>query len=71
MTTKKNDAAALTDEQSEGVSGGLLPWPSLRPVQRVQSLIILTAFPSTVRPRPPMGPCGSRGRAGIINPDSM
>ena len=61
MTTKKNDAA-LTDEQSEGVAGGLDPIPSLRPVQRVQSLIILTAFPSTVRPRPPVGPCGPKFR---------
>ena len=71
MTTKQNDTAALTDEQLEGVAGGLSPIPSLRPVHIIDPTFI---------PRPPVGPCVTSGRArrdvgagyvGVVNPDSM
>ena len=31
MTTKQNDAAALTDEQLDGIAGGIIPLPSPGP----------------------------------------
>ena len=70
MTTKQNDAA-LTDEQLDAVAGGFDIGPvGLRlsnPTPHPSPFIIVPDY----RPRPPMGPCRSRGRAGIINPDSM
>ena len=58
MTTKQNDAA-LTDEQVEGVAGGLLPQPSFRPVHIIDPIYIINwNDPPSFRPRPPVGPCG-------------
>ncbi len=31
MTTKQNDTAALTDEQLDGIAGGIMPLPSPGP----------------------------------------
>jgi hypothetical protein len=60
MMTKQNDTAALTDEPLEGVAGGIIPQPSLRPVHIiVPDYIIDPAH----RPRPPVGPCVTSGRA--------
>ena len=77
MTTQQNDTAALTDEQLDGVAGGLSPIPSLRPVHIIDPIYIID--PSFI-PRPPVGPCVTSGRArrdvgagyvGVLNPDSM
>jgi len=62
MTTKQTDAVALTDEQLDTVAGGgLSPIPSLRPVHIQGSCANGTFF----IPRPPVGPCVTRGRARI------
>ncbi len=63
MTTKQNDAA-LTDEQVEGVGGGLSSIPSLR---QVHSVIILEASPCTVHYRDNQGPRISRGSVGLYH----
>ena len=54
MTTQQNDTAALTDEQLEGVTGGITPIPSFRPVHIIDPIYF---------PRPPWGPCVTSGRA--------
>ena len=61
MTTQQNDTAALTDEQLEGVAGGLSPIPSLRPVHIIDPTHIIDPG---YFPRPPVGPCVTSGRAG-------
>ena len=58
MTTKQNNAAALTDEQLEGVAGG----------GRVRGSFIMISpvpVPTThvLFPRPPWGPCVTSSRA--------
>ena len=52
MTTKQNDTAALTDKQLEGVAGGILPQPSLRPVYIIDPIFIIDP---AYLPRPPWG----------------
>jgi len=61
MMTRQNDAVALTDEQLEGVAGGIIPQPSLRPVHIQEACANGTFF----IPRPPVGPCVTRGRASF------
>ena len=62
MTTEQNNTAALTDEQLEGVAGGAIPLPSLRPVHIIDPIYIIDP---TFIPRPPVGPCVTSGRAGF------
>ena len=59
MTTKQNNAAALTEEQLEGVAGG---------GGRVRGSFIMinpVPVPTThvLFPRPPWGPCVTSSRA--------
>jgi hypothetical protein len=60
MTMQQNDTAALTDEQLDGVAGGIIPQPSLRPVHIIDPIYIVDP---TYIPRPPVGPCVTSGRA--------
>ena len=72
MTTEQNNTAVLTDEQLEGVAGGLSPIPSLRVGMRGSYVSISPVpgpIPGTVfLPRPPVGPCVTSGRARIVWP---
>ena len=45
MTTQQNDTAALTEEQLEGVAGGLIPEPTFRVGMR-GSLVSAQPLPS-------------------------
>ena len=45
MTTQQNDTAALTDEQLEGVAGGVIPIPTFRGGMR-GSLVSVQPLPS-------------------------
>ena len=60
MTTQQNDTAALTDEQLEGVAGGIRPLPSPGPVHIIDPTHMVDP---TYFPRPPWGPCVTSGRA--------
>ena len=64
MTTKQNDAAALTDEQVEGVAGGWMGPEGLRLVPTPKEGIIDPYFiiDPYYLPRPPVGPCGPKFR---------
>ena len=58
MTTQQHDTAALTDEQLEGVAGGIIPEPSLRVNMRVG--------PVSVQPLPSPSPRSWFTRAGYV-----
>ena len=55
MTTQRNDTAALTDEQLEGVAGGIRPLPSPGPAHIVDPIYIIDPY---YFPRHPVGPMG-------------
>ena len=66
MTTQQNDTAALTDEQLEGVAGGLTDpiWMGPEGLRSSNP----TPHPSPFIPRPPVGPCVTSGRARVVWP---
>lgn len=72
MTTQQHDTAALTDEQVDGVAGGIDIGPvGLRSVHIVDPTYIIDP---TFIPRPlplhqqNVGPCATSGRARVIWP---
>ena len=72
MTTQQHDTAALTDEQLDGVAGGLSPIPSLRPVHIIDPIYIVD--PTFIPRRPTVASGRARldvGLVTVVNPNSM
>jgi len=55
MASKQNDTMALSEEQLDGVAGGIIPQPSLRPVGSRMDVSYVSISPvpvPTTRPNP-------------------